>query len=75
MPERPYSSSEDQEAREMLAGAEATRTLPGVPRPIQAALAHTLTAAALELSNGRVLPVEVRRAARHVLKAINEASR
>lgn len=71
---RPYSSREEQEAQQMYAAAETSRTLEQVPRPIRAALAHTLYAAALELSNGRVLPVEVRRAAMHVLKAIQETA-
>jgi len=36
--------------------------------------AHTLNAAVLELSSGRVLPIEVRRAARHVMAAIQETA-
>jgi prophage antirepressor-like protein len=43
-----------------------------VLRSLAAALAHTLHAAATELDNGRALPVEVRRAARHVLQAIGD---
>lgn len=58
----------------MFAAAETSRTLAQVPRSIRAALAHTLYAAALKLSDGRDLPIEVRRAARQVLKAITETA-
>jgi hypothetical protein len=75
MPEaRPYSSREDQESREMQAAAERLRDLPEVPAPLRAAVAHTLYAAATELTNGRRLPIEVRRAARHVVQAIAEVA-
>jgi len=75
MPEaRPYSSREDQESREMQAAAQRLDDLPDVPQPLRAAVAHTLYAAATELTNGRRLPIEVRRAARHVVQAIDEVA-
>lgn len=75
MPEsRPYSSREAQDAQEMRAAAEQVGLLAVVPRPVQAALAHTLYAAATELDNGRPLPIEIRRAARHAVRAIGEVA-
>lgn len=43
----------------MYAVAEATRTPCRVPRTIRAAMAHASNVAALELSSGRVLPIDV----------------
>jgi hypothetical protein len=47
----------------------------GLPRGVRAAVAHTLHAAALELNNDRPLPLEVRRAANHLVQEINHATR
>jgi hypothetical protein len=75
VPERkPHLSREAEEARQMRAAAERVWTdLPQVPRPLQAAVAHTLHAAATELENGRPLPREIRRAATHTVQAIGES--
>jgi hypothetical protein len=75
VPERqPHVSREAQEARRMRDAAERVWTdLPQVPRPLQAAVAHTLHAAATELENGRALPREIRRAATHTVQAIDES--
>ena len=72
---RPYSSVEDEQARAMQAAAEKVGDIPGVPRPIWAAIGHVLFAVATELANGRRLPIEVRRAALHMVRAIDEAER
>jgi hypothetical protein len=70
----PCSSVEDQQARAMQAAAERASLIPGIPRPIWGAIGHVLFAVATELVNGRRLPVEVRRAALHMVKAIDGAS-
>ena len=71
---RPYRSVEDEQARDMQAAAEKVGNIPSMPRPIWAAIGHVLFAAAMELANGRRLPIEVRRAALHMVRAIDEAS-
>jgi hypothetical protein len=70
---RPYSSIEDEQARDMQAAAERASVIPGIPRPIWAAIGHVLFAVATELANGRRLPIEVRRAALHMVRAIDES--
>ncbi len=72
--ERPYSDTEAEEAHSMSSAADQLDQL-GLPRALRAAIAHTLHAAALELNNGRPLPLEVRRAARHIVQAIDETTR
>lgn len=70
----PRLSREAEEARQMRAAADRVwNELPQVPRPLQAAVAHALHAAATELENGRALPREVRRAATHTVQAIGES--
>jgi hypothetical protein len=59
----------------MQAAAERAILIPGIPRPIWAAIGHVLFAVATELANGRRLPIEVRRAALHMVRAIDEAER
>jgi hypothetical protein len=71
---RPHVNREAEEARQMRAAAERIwDELPQVPRPLQAAVAHTLHAAATELENGRPLPREIRRAATHTVQAIEDS--
>ena len=69
----PYSSTEEQQARDMQAAAERAILIPGIPRPIWAAIGHVLFAVATELANGRRLPIEVRRATLHLVRAIGES--
>jgi hypothetical protein len=71
----PYGQREDDEARSMREAVEELRELPGVPRPLVAGVSHALYAAATELSNGRPLAIEVRRAATHLVRAIGESKR
>jgi len=71
---RPYSFVEDEQARDMQAAAEKVGNIPGIPRPIWAAIGHVLFAVATELANGRRLPIEVRRAAVHLVPAIDESA-
>ena len=71
---RTHVNREAEDARRMRAAAEQVwEDLPQVPRPLQAAVAHTLHAAATELENGRPLPREVRRAATHTVQAISDS--
>ncbi|GAA1178169.1 hypothetical protein [Pseudonocardia alaniniphila] len=70
---QPYSSVEDEQARAMRAAADRASLIPGIPWPIWAAIGHVLFAVATELANGRRLPIEVRRAALHMVRAIDEA--
>ena len=58
----------------MQVAAEKVGNIPGIPRPIWAAIGHVLFAVATELANGRRLPIEVRRAALHMVRAIDEAA-
>lgn len=69
---QPYSRQDADEADELRAVGERVRELPAVPRPLAAAVAHVLYAAAGELANGRPLGIEPRRAARHVVEAVGE---
>ena len=71
---RPYSSTEEQQARDMQAAAERANLISGIPRPISAAIGHVFYAVSTELANGRRLPIEVRRAAIHLMKAIDESA-
>lgn len=68
---RPYSDREANEAAQMQAAAHLVREVPGTPAGVAAVVAHTLYTAAVELLNGRVLPVEVRRAALHTVREVN----
>jgi hypothetical protein len=69
----PDNNAEIEEARSMAAAVDQLDHL-GLPRGLRAAVAHALHAAALELNNGRPLPLEVRRAARHLVEEINQAA-
>lgn len=69
---RPYSDTEAEEAQSMTTAAGQLDRL-GLPGGLRAAVAHALHAAALELNNARPLPLEVRRAARHLVQEINLA--
>jgi hypothetical protein len=70
----PYRSSEMDEARRMNAAAEYLTHTTTVPRAMRAALAHVLYACSAELNHGRPLPVEVRRAAKHLLRVVEQAN-
>jgi hypothetical protein len=72
---QPYGSIEDQQARDMQAAVDKVANIPGIPRPIWAAIGHVLFAVSTELANGRRFPIEVRRAALHMVRAIDEAER
>ncbi|MEU9819229.1 hypothetical protein ACIGG9_15940 [Pseudonocardia alni] len=67
-----YDEIAAEQAREFRASAEVVRSMQELPRPLRAAVSHVLSAACTELANGRVLPIEIRRAVRHVQKAVRE---
>jgi hypothetical protein len=71
---RPYSSVEDEQARDMQAAAEKIGNIPGIPRSIWAAIGHVLYAVSAEMANGRRLPIDARRAALHMVRAIDETA-
>jgi hypothetical protein len=70
----PTASREADEAQQMMAAAELLSDVAALPRPLRAAMAHTLYAVAAELRNGRPLAVEVRRAARHLVRAVEDVA-
>lgn len=52
--------------------ADLAGTLHELPSCLRSAVVHVLTAARVELSNGRPLPIEVRRAVTHLQQALTE---
>ncbi len=57
----------------MLAAVDKVGQIEGIPRPIWAAIGHVLYTVSTELANGRRLPIEVRRAALHMVRAIDDS--
>lgn len=62
----------EEQMRGYQQAADLTGTLHELPSCLRSALVHVLTAARVELSNGRPLPIEVRRAVTHLQQALTE---
>ncbi|KAA1018288.1 hypothetical protein FVA95_24050 [Pseudonocardia sp. EV170527-09] len=58
--------------RDYQQAADLAGTLHELPSCLRSAVVHVLTAARVELSNGRPLPIEVRRAVTHLQQALTE---
>jgi len=62
----------EEQMRGYQQAADIAGTLHELPSCLRSAVVHVLTAARVELSNGRPLPIEVRRAATHLQRALTE---
>lgn len=62
----------EEQMRGYQQAADLAGTLHELPSCLRSAVVHVLTAARVELSNGRPLPIEVRRAVTHLQQALTE---
>jgi hypothetical protein len=69
---QPHHTDDRAEVAALRAAAEHVYDVE-LPRPLKAAVAHTLHAAATELDNGRRMPVDCRAAARELAVAVSHA--